>query len=165
LGVVKVELKFRTYKPEDQESVIKLHYDGLNQMGSNLGIGPWDDDLLNIENEYLNNNGDFLVCTWGLELIAMGALRRIDKETAEIKRMRVVEAFQGRGIGKIILIALKESGIQKGYKRLLLDTTAKQIPAQKLYIKNGFKEIRREVQKGEETIYYEKWIETGQSRG
>jgi ribosomal protein S18 acetylase RimI-like enzyme len=156
------ELQIRTYKPEDQDTVLRLHYDGLNQMGANIGTGPWDDDLLNIENEYINNNGDFLICTWGSQIIGMGALRRKDKETAEIKRMRVVEAFQGRGIGKIILMALKESGNQKGYKRLVLDTTSKQIPAQKLYITNGFKEIRREVFKGGETIYFEKWIESGQ---
>jgi ribosomal protein S18 acetylase RimI-like enzyme len=152
----------RQFHPDDLDKVVELHFAGLNQFGANAGIGPWDDDLKNIEETYINNNGEFFVCVVDDKLVGIGALKRQTVEVAEIKRMRVSMEFQGRGYGNIILIRLEESARLKGFKKLILDTTIKQVPAQKLYIKNGYVETKRESFRGVETIFYEKLISQDQ---
>ncbi|MGG3283602.1 GNAT family N-acetyltransferase [Paenibacillus solani] len=99
-------------------------------------------------------NGDFLVGTVDGNLICMGAYRKVDEITAEIKRIRVKTEFQGRGYGSQILAALEKSAEYRGYTRLILDTTSRQIPAQKLFLKNNYIEFSRRKYDEMELIYY-----------
>lgn len=69
----------------------------------------------------------------GDELVGMGAFRNVSAHDAEIERMRVLHEYQGQGIGKMILTKLEESSRKKGYSRLILETSDKQIAANKLY--------------------------------
>lgn len=147
---------FRPYRQEDQEQIIRLHLAGLDQYGANAGIGPWDDDLIDIQETYMNNHGYFLVCLENNKIIGMGAIKKHTEEIAEIKRMRVSKEYQGKGIGKIILNELEERALEKGYKKLILDTTVNHVPAQKLYRKSGYIETKRELLAGFETIFFEK---------
>ncbi len=105
---------------------------------------------------YLKNGGEFLVGIRDNHLIAMGALRRISINSAEIKRMRVDPAFQRKGLGQAILNSLEKRARELGYKKLHLDTTMKQVVAQKFYEKNGFQIIRRSKLAGFECLFYEK---------
>ena len=121
-----------------------------------MGNGPWDDDIRHIEEVYLQSGGEFLVGEYDGQVVAMGALKRSSAEHAEIKRMRVAPAFQGRGFGQAMLQALEHEAKARGYTTLHLDTTVKQISAQRLYAKNGYQEMRRGVIAGMETIFFEK---------
>ena len=88
----------------------------------------------------------------------MGALKRTDPERAEIKRMRVHPDYQGHGYGQLLLTELETRARALGYQILHLDTSILQIPAQKLYEKNGFHEVGRDVYQGLEVILYEKQL-------
>jgi ribosomal protein S18 acetylase RimI-like enzyme len=145
-------LKIRKYQPSDKEAVWNLHNLALSQVGAHLGPGPWDDDFHNIEGIYLENDGEFLVGECDSQVVAMGALKRTSNELAEIKRMRVHPAFQGRHFGTAILGALECRAKELGYKALHLDTTTQQDAAQILYKNHGFKETTRES----DTIFMEK---------
>ena len=54
-------LQIRRYGPEDHDAIWNLHNVALWQVGAHAGNGPWDDDLHNIEEAYLNKGGEFLV--------------------------------------------------------------------------------------------------------
>ena len=149
----------RRYTPADQETVEYLHVHAIQQAGAYLGRGPWDDDVYAIEETYLNNQGEFLIGEWDGFFVAMGALRRTSSERAEIKRMRVHPDYQGRGLGQIILSELEDRACAIGYKTLHLDTSVVQIPARKLYEKNGFREVGRDTYQDLEVILYEKKLE------
>lgn len=95
------------------------------------------------------------------QIVSMGAYRKCDNETAEIKRIRIDLDHQRKGFGQKILTALEESARIKGYKRLILDTTSRQIPAQKLFEKNGYKETHRKKFLDMELIFYMKEINEG----
>lgn len=146
----------RRYTPADREAVESMHVQVIQQAGAYLGRGPWDDDVYAIEETYLDNQGEFLIGEWDGAFVAMGALRRTSPERAEIKRMRVHPDYQGRGLGQIILSELEARARALGYKTLHLDTSVVQLPAQKLYEKNGFREVGRDVYQGLEVILYEK---------
>ncbi|HVU70001.1 MAG TPA: GNAT family N-acetyltransferase [Ktedonobacteraceae bacterium] len=157
----------RRYTPADQAAVAELHVSAIRQMGAYLGRGPWDDDVYAIEATYLNNQGEFLIGEEDGLFVAMGALKRTDSERAEIKRMRVVPAYQGRGYGQLMLSELEARARALGYRILHLDTSILQLPAQKLYLKNGFREVGRDSYQQEtdagtyqqlEVIFYEKHL-------
>ncbi|HEU5199283.1 MAG TPA: GNAT family N-acetyltransferase [Ktedonobacterales bacterium] len=149
----------RRYTPADREAVEELHVRAIQQTGAYLGRGPWDDDVYAIEETYLNNRGEFLIGEWDGCFVAMGALKRTTPERAEIKRMRVHWDYQGRGLGQIILSELEARARALGYTILHLDTSILQLPAQKLYEKNGFREVGRDNYNGLEVILYEKQLQ------
>ena len=149
----------RRYQPSDIEAVEYLHVYAIQQAGAYLGRGPWDDDVYAIEEQYLNNQGEFLIGEWDGSFVAMGALHRTSPERAEIKRMRVHPAYQGRGFGQLILTELIACARVLGYKTLHLDTSILQVPAQKLYEKNGFSKVGGDIYHNLEVILYEKQLE------
>ena len=151
-------LVIRRYQSSDHDDVWNLHILGLQNVGAYLGNGPWYNDLHHIEHVYLHNRGDFLAGMYEGRLVAMGAFRKTSEELAEIKRMRVHPDFQGRGFGQIMLDELEIRALALGYTKLHLDTSVKQAAAQKLYMKNGFRETGREVHRGLECILFEKSI-------
>lgn len=149
----------RRYTPADQEAVEYLHVYAIQQAGAYLGRGPWDDDVFAIEETYLNNHGEFLIGEWGGVFVAMGAFRRTGPERAEIKRMRVHPDYQGRGFGQIILSELEARARVMGYKTMHLNTSVVQMPARKLYERNGYREVGRDKYRDLEVILYEKYLE------
>ncbi len=148
----------RRYSPADQEAVEHLHVFAIQQMGAYLGRGPWDDDVYAIEETYLKRRGEFLIGENDGRLIAMGALKRTSSERAEIKRMRVLPEYQGRGYGQLILDELEARARALGYRTLHLDTSILQVPAQRFYEKNGYREVGRDIYGQLEVILYEKQL-------
>lgn len=149
----------RRFTPADQEAVERMHVRVIQETGAYLGRGPWDNDVYSVQKTYLDNAGEFLIGEWDGQFVAMGALRRTTSERAEIKRMRVLSEFQGRGFGQIILSELEARARALGYRTLHLDTSILQAPAQKLYEKNGYREVGRDVYQGLEVILYEKRLD------
>jgi ribosomal protein S18 acetylase RimI-like enzyme len=150
------KLVVRRYTGADHEAVIDLHNRALNQVGANLGEGPWNEDLKNIERVYLDNGGEFLVGTVDETIVAMGAIRRVGDGVAEVKRMRVDPAFQRKGYGQRILSLLEEFARRNGYRHLTLDTTTRQTAAQMLYEKNGYRRAGMTKVEQFDVILYEK---------
>jgi len=149
-------LEVRRYRPADHGAIWDLHNLALSQVGAHAGNGPWDDDLHHIEAVYLHDHGEFLVGTLDGQIVAMGALRRIDPEIAEIKRMRVHPAFQRRGYGGAILRMLEQRAAELGYHTLRLDTTTRQEGAQAFYAQNGYRQVGRGRYGAFELVLYEK---------
>jgi ribosomal protein S18 acetylase RimI-like enzyme len=151
-------LELRRYEDGDASSVWRLHDDGLRQMGVHAGDGPWDDDLRSVAATYLADGGEFLVGVVAGEVVAMGALRRVSATVAEVKRMRVDARFQRRGLGRAVLRRLEARARELGYRRLRLDTTVRQVPAQRLYRGDGYIEVERARDRAGEAviIFFEK---------
>src|SRR5262249_39595265 len=82
-----------------------------------------------------------LYSAWaGDEIAGCGALKQLDAERAEIKSMRVADAFLGRGIGPAILEHLPAVAQARGVRSLWLETgtTPDFDPARRLYESAGF---------------------------
>ncbi len=149
-----MNIEIRHYEAKDKAVVLFLHKKGLEQTESFIQNSDLDKDLEDIEGVYLKNGGEFLVLTVDGKVVGMGALRRVDHHTAEIKRMRVSAEFQGRGFGSALLDKLIHAAKNMGYKDLILDTSKKQTTAQKLYKKFGFQEMSRGKIANLSAIYY-----------
>lgn len=73
--------------------------------------------------------------------LGCGAIREIDGDTMEIKRMYTVPASRGKGIASRILMALEIWTEELGYKKCVLETSRLQTDAIALYKKQGYTEI------------------------
>ena len=139
-------LIIRRYLPSDREAVWNLHVIALEAIGTrakNPAAHRLDADFDDINGVYLNSGGEFLVGLLGGLIVAMGALKRLSGNVAEITRMRVHPQYWRRGYGEAIFNHLEDAAISLGYTELWLDTLPVQIAAQNLYRKNGFEEFLR----------------------
>ncbi len=75
------------------------------------------------------------------EPVGCVALRRIDDETCEMKRMYVDGRFRGHGVGRALTERLLADARALGYRRMLLDTSIRQAEALGLYARYGFTRI------------------------
>jgi putative acetyltransferase len=84
----------------------------------------------------------FYSCREDGRLLAIGALKRLDDEHAEIKSMHTAEAARGRGLGRTMLGHLLAVARERGYRRVSLETGAMDAfaPARGLYASAGFEQ-------------------------
>jgi putative acetyltransferase len=98
-------------------------------------------DMDELQSHYFDNAGMFLVALNGEQVIGSGALRKLDDKTAEIKRLWLLEAYHGQGIGYRLLSQLIDFAREQGYIRIRLQTSPEQVRALDFYRKVGFREI------------------------
>ena len=151
-------MQIRRYQGSDHDQVLCLHRVALAAIGADAGPGPWDDDLEQIEQSYLTARGDFLVGILDDRVAAMGALRHIDQQTAELKRMRVSPSLQRQGLGRQMLQALEARARDLGYTAIVLDTSDRQTAAIALYQAHGYLETGRGELAGLPTLFFRKTL-------
>ena len=102
-------------------------------------------DLDNLRSHYFDNNGTFLVLIDEGRVVGSGAIRRLNNDICEVKRMWFLKAYRGRGLGTKMAQMLLDFARKKGYKKVRLDTADEQKQAQaiQLYQRLGFYFIER----------------------
>jgi GNAT superfamily N-acetyltransferase len=84
------------------------------------------------------------------------ALRPLDENAAEVKRMFVEEAWRGRGVGRALMETVVAGARERGYTTLRLGTLADMTAAQGLYASLGFRPVERYRQDElMDTLFYE----------
>lgn len=91
--------------------------------------------------EVADGRGLFLIIRRDGQAIGCGAVRMVDGDTAELKRMFTRPAARGVGIGKQLLAALEDEARRLGARRLVLETGTRQTEAMALYAGHGFHPI------------------------
>jgi GNAT superfamily N-acetyltransferase len=91
--------------------------------------------------EVADGRGTFLVVYRDGTPVGCGALRLLDADTAELKRMYVSPTARGRGLGRRLVAALEAEARALGIRRLVLETGVRQAAAIALYRATGFHPI------------------------
>ena len=127
-------------------------YIGLIEAGHHLK------DVENFQQMYNENGGIFLVASDDGKVIGTGAIRRLDDETAELRRMWLLQQYHGRKIGFRITQRLFEVAREKGYKKIRLETNHIQVEAVTFYQKLGFHEIPPFRPDSDDDLAMELWL-------
>jgi len=102
----------------------------------------FEKELRELPGEYAKPSGRLLLATDEGQLMGCVALRRIDDEVCEMKRLYLRKDFRGRGKGRELALAIIEEARQIGYQRMRLDTLPSRMgQAEAVYRSLGFKEI------------------------
>jgi putative acetyltransferase len=91
--------------------------------------------------EVSGSRGAFLVIYLEKNPVGCGAVRLIDPQTGELKRMYIVPAVRGKGLGRRLVTALENEACALGAWRLVLETGIRQAAAIALYRASGFKPV------------------------
>lgn len=101
-------------------------------------------DLDDVQRTYFEKDGVFLVMTDEDQIIGTGAIRKIDKDTCELKRLWLLFEYHGQGLGYRMMQDLLTFARGKGYQRMRLETDqGHQKRAFHFYQRLGFYEIPR----------------------
>jgi ribosomal protein S18 acetylase RimI-like enzyme len=108
-------------------------------------------DMDDIQENYFDNGGTFLGMFKDGEMICTGALRRLDAETCELKRLWLLNEYHGQGLGYRMLQELLSIARGMGYKCIRLETDpVAQSQALNFYKQVGFYEIAGYSERGDE---------------
>lgn len=99
------------------------------------------EDVDDYRRDYSPPDGLFLVAIDDGKLIGTGAIRRYDGDTAELRRMWLLEPYQGRGIGYSLWLELRAFAKAAGYRRVRLTTDEENVRARAFYRRVGFQRI------------------------
>jgi putative acetyltransferase len=121
------------------------HHD---RQGQNAGLvtsyfddAAWQAELDGLPGEYAATEGGALLLVWDdSQALGSVALRQLDAEFCEMKRMYVDEPGRGRGVGRALGEAVVERARDLGYSAMYLDTSVEQHEAIGLYRSLGFEE-------------------------
>ena len=81
----------------------------------------------------------FIVAYVEGEAVGCGAMRRLDEQSGEVKRMFVVPECRGRGVAAVILSALEQEAVRAGYRVMRLETGDRQPNAVRVYERAGYR--------------------------
>ncbi|MFY1687305.1 GNAT family N-acetyltransferase [Plantactinospora sp. WMMB782] len=88
-----------------------------------------------------HDDARYLVGVLGGRAVVCGAIRALDRDTAEIRRMYVRPAYRGQGLARQLLGALEELALRSGHTVLRLETGSHLPGAIQLYLSSGYAEI------------------------
>ncbi len=128
--------------PEQIEEIRKLFREYENWLDIDLCFQDFEKELASLPGKYAKPDGRlFLIYKKNLSAGCI-ALRKIDAETCEMKRLYVREQFRGLSLGKMLIEKLFKEAQVIGYEKMRLDTLPDKMPsAVKLYKSYGFCEI------------------------
>jgi putative acetyltransferase len=115
------------------------HPQDLALIDSYFDANAFEHELASLPGKYAPPHGALLLATVDGAAAGCVALRRIDDDACEMKRMFVYPQFHGRGLGKALANAVVQAGRDAGYRVMRLDTSIRQTEAQRLYESIGFR--------------------------
>jgi putative acetyltransferase len=131
----------RQWKPSDRNFAAVVIQSVLSEYGLGWEPDGADKDVLEVEDYYLSNGGDFWVIEYQHEVIGTAAYYPIERgeSAAEIRKMYLLPKARGFGLGKYLLQQLEAAISCRGFKQIWIETASVLSEAVKLYESNGYK--------------------------
>jgi len=127
--------------PDEIEEVRRLLREYEASLGASLCFQGFERELAELPGEYAPPGGRLWMALAADQAVGCVALRRVDDETCEMKRLYLRPGFRGRGAGRLLAVAIIGEARKIGYKKMRLDTLAEMREARTLYESLGFKRI------------------------
>ena len=125
-------------EPADDAGIVReLILEYASSLGVDLSFQDFEHEVATLDTYYelmlvARIDGDVAGCV---------ALRRIDDDVCEMKRLYVRTRFRGRDLGRALANAVIGEARMRGYARMRLDTLPSMSSAMSLYESLGFRDI------------------------
>jgi len=127
--------------PEDVEEARMLFREYEASLGIDLCFQNFEAELAGLPGAYAPPSGRLLLARSADEIAGCVALRELDIDACEMKRLYVRDAYRGVGLGRLLAEAILEEARRIGYRRMRLDTLPSMRRAIPLYRSLGFCDI------------------------
>lgn len=133
------DITYRRARTGDAETIKHILKKAFEEYDIQLPDNYTFADIENLEEVYLNSNGEFIVLLRAQNIIGFFALLPSTNDQIELKRLYLKADERGQGLGKHLLNLALSIAKESGYNRIHLETTSKFVEAVALYRKFGFK--------------------------
>lgn len=127
--------------PQDIDPVRSLFREYESWLGVSLCFQGFEKELAGLPGDYAPPSGRLFLLQQADRIGGCAALRRIDDETCEMKRLFLRSDFRGRGLGRRLATTCIDAARSIGYRRMRLDTLPQMREAIALYRALGFRDI------------------------
>jgi putative acetyltransferase len=130
----------RPWQPADRQAVALVIGTVLAEYG--LGWEPElaDRDVLEIEKYYLESGGEFWTVEQQGKIVGSGGYYPIERgeQAVEIRKMYLLPASRGQGLGRFLLAELEKSIARRGFPEIWVETATVLAEAVQLYESSGY---------------------------
>jgi putative acetyltransferase len=126
--------------PEEMPLVRKLFEEYAASLDIDLCFQDFERELETLPGAYGPPEGAIIIAFSGGEPAGCVALRKLEKEACEMKRLYVKPEHRGAGVGRALAGAVIERAREIGYASIKLDTLRSMTEANALYVSLGFAE-------------------------
>lgn len=121
---------------------LKIEYKEATQ-NDLQAIEKFKHEIADLPGDYVPPDGLLLLALESQKPAGCAALKKLNRDICEMKRLYVKPDSRGMGIGKKLSLALIHKAQEAGYSKMRLDTTPSMKQAIQLYRSLGFKEIKK----------------------
>jgi putative acetyltransferase len=133
---------FQAVSFEQIEQARELFLQYSDSLDFNLSFQHFDEELKNLPGAYAPPSGRLLLAHHQGQAAGCVALRQLDRQICEMKRLYVRSPYRGKGVGRVLVDRIITEARTIGYERMRLDTIESSMQdAIALYRRRGFREI------------------------
>jgi ribosomal protein S18 acetylase RimI-like enzyme len=127
--------------PADLPVVRRMFRQYAHSLGIDLGFQDFETELISLPGKYSPPRGCLLLAWDGDRAVGCVALRPIDDNVCEMKRLYVHPDVRAQHVGRRLAERILQEGRAIGYRSMCLDTLSSMSSALHLYYDLGFRPI------------------------
>lgn len=134
------QVLIRDWQPADRAAAFAVIKTVLNEYGLTCEPNGSDRDASAVETYYLARGGAFWVVEQQGQVVGTAGYHPIERgvNAVEIRKMYLLPAVRGQGLGRYLLQTLEHQIAQQGFQQIWLETATVLKQAVLLYEKSGY---------------------------
>jgi putative acetyltransferase len=130
----------RSWETRDRAEAFHLIQNVLVEYGLQCEVHGADRDVYDVELHYQKKGGEFWVVELHDQIVGTAAYYPVKrgKNAVEIRKMYILPAARGQGLGKFLLQALESKIIARGFDEIWIETASVLKEAVKMYETSGY---------------------------
>ncbi|EJL80859.1 putative acyltransferase [Herbaspirillum sp. CF444] len=124
--------------PADRDAVIDIFREYIGSVSVDLGFQDYETEFAALPGKYAPPDGRLLLAWRDDRAVACVALRKVDAQLCEMKRVYVRPEARGERLGRRLVERILQEARDAGYVRICLDVLPEFAAAQHIYTSFGF---------------------------